>query len=388
MMTLSLLFFVLYCVLAFMNYAGILCVLFVPVLGVNVTERGRLVEEYNFLQVASLYDSKIARKLANQVQLDVRHDVFTPTVTTTPITPLGELTLNKLLERTEFSISYSVKEFADIVLISRASCGQLVHPSLRDFWYATEASKLGIATIVGFVSPPALLPINRSPLTEFEISDDQHDACVAETGSVRYSLVSKPPGTRLDMMQWQSKDYRIPFFDAMMIAAGLIRKLELMHMNLHMIHGNLRAENVYVHLNNTGEETFSVTLSDLTKASRLPENATWSETVARDEVLEAVCLVAKILNTPEYMDYEQDLIVNEGESGLQSFRNTALLCVIDSLNFDPIEELRISHVSRALIKYELMKVLTVVRSATGDNVYSELHDLFDRCRRIARGSLP
>ena len=372
----------------------------------------RPIEEYDY----SLYPPDIAEKLKQQVVQDRQYDLFRPHVGNllTEQTPIGNIRFRDIVYRGRYTVIFSILEHPNLLIKYQANCDEigrsndtktpLVHPLLTDHWYSTRANKIGLSVQTLFVSPPALLCRRQKGKCFFDADRHLHDACFKSWGTVRYMLMRKSPGLDLYDIRATFAQGVIPFHTAMSIGAVLIENLQRLHENAKIVHGDIHPGNVLLEPDLSHQNIKVLRFIDFARSSQVE---TWpNETVYdsgyydhfyytswqaegyawsfRDDIMKAVQVIATIMNTYEYTEFEES-VMQEGFESLQEYKRTAYIFEIPS-HFSAIESLAVTEDTRVRIRTLLVHILQLVRSLDDINElppYGEIIYAFRECERLA-----
>ena len=392
----------------------------------GVSKRARAVESYNRSLIAEKIGQDAALKIEYQERFDAQYDLFTP-YTSSPqraieYSPLGELEIGKLIYQGLESTIYTIIGFPDLLIKYQANCDEIrdsaeinepvLHPILTDYWYASEATRVGLAPDVVFVSPPAFLcrePVGRCA---FLTTPEKYMRCFENWGTVRYMIMRKLGGQDLFKYRSQFQQGIIPVKDALRVGAAILEMLKRLHLTAKIAHGDIHSRNI-IALHEASEGNNGLVLVDFGRAFRLMQNQTnakryprgryrhflythWQyegfQVGARDDVMKAVQVVAQLMNPLSYMDYENFLTMTNPIAS-QSFKTSGFIFVRPPFQnhtnpYDPVALLAIPEESKDYLKNQLGWILQHVRNLTDVNQlpnYDELITVFEVCRRVAMG---
>ena len=165
----------------------------IPQNAVQLSNNYRVIEKEFSVDFLSSIDLTIADRLRLQPAVDAENDAFTPQLEqiflNTETTPFGTLTLADVIHIGNESLVFTVVNRSDLVIIYQANCDSRngpVHPLLLAQWasYGDELPR------ILFVSPPALLPLDRPlKLKQVLMQQSAWYDCMSRNGVVRYMIM-------------------------------------------------------------------------------------------------------------------------------------------------------------------------------------------------------
>jgi hypothetical protein len=375
----------------------------------------RPIEEYDY----SVYPPDVAERLKHQIIQDRQYDVFTPDLGTSNSeeSPIGDLTFQQIVYRGRYTIIFSVLENPKIFIKYQANCDEigrandtntpLVHPLLTDHWFSTDAGKHGLSVRTLFVSPPALMCRRQRGKCYFDGEHDIYDACFKSWGTLRYMIMEKSPGLDLFDIRAGFAQGVVPFHTAMSIGAVLIENLRRLHEDAKVVHGDIHCGNIMLEPDLSHQNIKVLKFIDFARSFQAYEPGAWPANVVhereyydhfyythwqaegyawsfRDDVMKAIQVIATIMNTYEYTEFEES-IMKEGFESQQEYKRTAYLFEIPN-HFSPIESLPVSDETKIRIRTLLVHVLELVRSLDDINdppPYAEIVYAFSESERLA-----
>jgi hypothetical protein len=375
-----------------------------------VQPSGRVVEDFSDQFKLKLHPD-VAERLAAQSAQDTLNDQFTPHSVSILIekTPFGVMTLGQTIHRGMHSTVYAIKEFPNLLIKYQAHCRDLdteVHPLLLDAWHTNASSAIGVSPIIHFISPPARLCHALVGKCAFTMSRDDLVDCRDDDGVLRYMIMEKLEGKSLHnfrMKAFASTNGAMDFNTAISIGIELIRLIQRLHEEIHIVHGDIHSPNVMIKKSN--ETEFELKLIDFGLSFNisnvsLPENIVkprgfWYHELytiwqiegfdwgPRDDVMRAIQTIAHLMHPYGYFDMERRL-AEQGYRNLKSWKLTSNWFITSSL--DPVMALKIGGARKGWIYALLDHILRIGRNMQINQrpPYEEIIAAFTECLEISK----
>ena len=393
---------------------------------VGITERGRVIEEYDLDRVEGTFGNVTAQFVQKQIELDQLHDLFAPFASlnrSTIYTPFGELTIGgRIWSYGSLGITFSLPEIPGMVVKFGSNCDEIrlgkisgdavVHPLMIDRMYGGRAGASELSAQRFFLSPPGPLCETKTGICEFlDMSDSQFNRCRNEGGTLRYMLLSDQPSlTSFRFLANLQTNRVLPFAAAMAIGSSLMGLLENLHTKLRIVHGDIGENSV--HYTRLPGGNMVLKFVEFDKATHLvsniaegpghaiPQHMTfYTDTqwmidgyklAPRDDVMRALNMVLGLLHPYTYFKIEK----YHWKAGYESFKNfqmnsdlfNPILPWDTTKRLDPLSTLAVSENNKAGIRDIFANILTMVRGLNSTNSvipYRELRDSFVACRHLA-----
>ena len=168
----------------------------IPPNAVELSANNRVIEKSFVDEFLETINATIADRLRVQPAIDESNDAFTPQLeessSVSETTPFGTLRLGELYSSGYESQTFRVQNQSDLLITYYANCDVRntlpIHPLLVASWAEVESSYLRII----FVSPPALLPLDRPiKLTHVSMPKSEWYECMSRNGVVRYMIAKR-----------------------------------------------------------------------------------------------------------------------------------------------------------------------------------------------------
>jgi hypothetical protein len=388
---------------------------------------GRLIQVYRAPLVHAFYGQSLAKVLPALIQSDIANDRFVPNLTlNSEVAPFGRFELgDRIAERME-SVVYTVKGRPDLLIKYRANCQEIrlqeflapinpyIHPAIAEFFYTRKASEFGLAPKMHYVSPPVRLSPNQMGKCGFTIERADYKSCAsAENSSVRYLVMNRVQGMRLQVFVKKFPKERVPFAMGMGLGAELMRMFEELHMKAGIVHGDIDTETIMIN-----PDTLKLTLIDFSRAfdhytnrtrapirsslgTKVRRQSPWElqgyKSSARDDVARAVGMIAELINGRDHYFFTNSLLFENPNVAVSlEWKSKANIFVtprkvFKQVNstieyFDPVDGLTIADAAKTEIRRELANILTLVRSMVDINgpvPYTEIRAAFAKCQDLA-----
>ena len=204
----------------------------------------------------------------------------------------------------------------------RENHSRYIHPAIVDSMFSNRAFKFGLAPRIYFLSPPTTLCEEQKGNCAFKMTPTLYQKCAANpNASLRFVLMDFVPGRNLYDYKRGFYNATVPIGNALMVGEELIGMLEKLHLKAKIIHGNIHSHNIMVKESNNGKNV-SLTFIDFGRAAvngpksavpvhrafqasahiRSPWEILGYTTAARDDVMRAVELIARLMFPLEYAD--------------------------------------------------------------------------------------
>ena len=154
---------------------------------------------------------------------------------------------------------FKVRSDPTLVIKYQINCDALgeIHPLLRDYWFLSRLSGLGVTPQVHFVSPPTKFSLAASAKTATTMDSETRAICAADPSStVRYMVMDRVGNA---VYGYRGK---LSFLDVVQVLTKTLAAIETIHEN-GIIHGDIHAGNVVV----LDHKISSIGLIDFGKAS-------------------------------------------------------------------------------------------------------------------------
>ena len=256
-----------------------------------------------------------------------------------------KLELGHFLLRTDDTVVFEAKGFPGVVVKYQTDChaleeGDLIHPLVRAAWYMEKLSRLNLAPVVYFVSPPTWLNYPITPKTRFEMSR-QRRAELTGKCTVRYVVMDSAGESLSSYMRGiaEKKGAFLSLPSAMWILKQVLQGLRRMHES-GIVHGDIHAGTIALH--DDGNETLSVKFTGFENAFFASQTAGTPEAVAkpfevahalyshwellgyrkafRDDVFNALWMAAYMMNGQGLDEHAESL---EAARALMAFKRDA-----------------------------------------------------------------
>ena len=258
---------------------------------------------------------------------------------------IGTLTLDKVIATERYSRVFAVKDRPDLAIKYQANCYHLdrsMHPLVADYIFSNLASD-SVPDIVMkpiYLSPPALIPIDNTMKTHFNLQIAEWEKCKNGRGTVRFMVMPRA-------MRCLNR-VRLNLKVALQFAGFLVKSLARLHSDAGIMHGDVHAGNVcYL-------ESGSFVFIDFGKAgfvedeldhrNRSPSQAHFAHSpwqmqgfrsARRDDVFKAIYSVADVLHESALSVHAYDLLESKKNwPKCHEWKMTSLF-FIDPVPLDP-----------------------------------------------------
>ena len=158
------------------------------------------------------------------------------------------LRLESLLARSRTATVFTVNA-APLVIKYQTSCGEGIHPLLRDFWILRHLESTGLTPKAFMVSPEVpFLASNVTLKTSFDMPQERRDHCANRNGTVRYLAMERTGPSLFDLVYRvvdPSAGQQVKVSAALGIVRDLVRGIRAIHAH-GIVHGDLHEGNVVV----------------------------------------------------------------------------------------------------------------------------------------------
>jgi len=285
-----------------------------------------------------------------------------------------------------------------------------VHPLIRDYWYSSDASKLGLAPQPLFLSPPAGLPKNPTRKTSFALSGEMRLFCRATKRNVRFMVTERLIGESLDTFRRRFSEYRAPLAAALELGVMIVDGLKRLHA-IDIAHGDIHAGNIFVEFkpnSTSGDIDFGTKFIDFGRAFKVDKGMLSNRKIyprgkfssylyshwiiegylqgKRDDLLRAVQAIATISNGVSLQQFEQNLEKHSMDE-LIEWKKTGFWFE-PPYSLSPIDALDVTEEIKAEVKEILLRVMDLIRDCndiTKPLPYDEVISLFQLATRLING---
>ena len=369
---------------------------------VGVSGNGRWVE-----RIASNRTFAGIQKIA---QMDSQYDEFTCRNFTHMVetTPVGELILGRRVSGSTQSVLFEIGNSTNALIKYQMNCmenfeGKFfnevpVHPLVRDYFFLRAAKNTGIVPNTFFLSPPSFLCPDKSGKCAFRIPDDEFIQCRKDFAALRYMVMERVRGSDLHQFKNSYPSGVVPLNTVLWIGIALIDALEKLHVEAHVVHGDIHASNIVLETEGVVNETAKIKFVDFGRASwngiqtNVPTRSRHFTTdvlfsrwellgypvSARDDVDRAMHTTARLMNARQYSDYE-DSIMKHGTHAVELHKDTSAVFYIPGIK-NSMEEF--SPMTQISLKSRFDQIVELVKSMTDINSvpkYAEIRERFREC---------
>ena len=354
---------------------------------------GRVIEAFHPEFIAQI-DADLRKRYSWQVIRDRENDRFTPQLTFnvshSENTPIGVIKFGPLMHSGYLSTVYQIIGHPNLLIKYQVHCLRIdeeLHPLLRDAWYTNETSAHGLSPEISFISPPSLMCETKVGKCLFTINNENFGLCKRENATLRYMIMERIDG--MSLHEFRAKNRRthggaLGFVDAMSIGYHLLYLLRSLHLNAHIVHGDIHTPNIMMRwVNGTRRGEFELRFVDFGLAfkkipgqvrSEVPirskgtfhhelhtqwqiDGYEWSE---RDDVMKAIQTIVHLMHPFSYFEIEEWHRIR-GYTTLREWKNK-MNWFIPPTGSNPLTALTITPESRRQIEIILLGILTVARN--------------------------